>query len=235
MIVLTEVIDALQIGKWIKEQFGLRSNVTAVFMTHAVINDTLSVCNIAATFLKPYLDTLIQQVYLTYHDVGTGSHVPITLHHFKILARLGRPINWSMYHDIESGAEFFFSEDDYLNKQLKSKIKTEVKTETTLLSIPPTSNRASTSNQDKSPAKRRPRRTAAVAIRSYAVPDSDDEDITNEAETTWAMYVDAKKRKVESNLQRWIKELSVLLKEEQRKVRCTRKTPEFPYPDLASY
>jgi hypothetical protein len=48
--VLIGTIDALQVGKWIKEQFGLRSNVTAVFMTHAVINDTLGVRNISVTF-----------------------------------------------------------------------------------------------------------------------------------------------------------------------------------------
>jgi hypothetical protein len=153
--------------------------------------------------------------------------VPITLHHFKILARLGRPIDWPIFHDIKSGAEFFFSEDDYLNKLPKPKIKTEVKTETALISIPTTSNMDSTYNLDKSTGKKRPRRTAAAAIRSYAVPDSDDEDIADEAETTWTMHVDAKKRKVESNLQRWIKELSVLFKEEQRKVGCTSKSYEF--------
>ena len=123
-----------------------------------------------------------------------------------------------MFHDIESGAEFFFTEDDYLNQQSKPKIKTEVKAETALINIPTAAIIDSTSNLDKSTEKKRPRRTAAVAIRSYAVPDSDDEDIADEVENTWAMHVDAKKRKVESNLQRWIKELSVLLKEEQRKV-----------------
>ena len=160
----------------------------------------------------------ISQVYLAYNDVGVASHVPITLQHFKILARLGRLINWSMFHDIEAGAEFLFSEDDYLNKQLKAKVKTEVKAEATQLSIPLASNKASTSKLDKSPGKKRPRRTAAATIRSYVVPDSDDEDIADKTETTWAMHVDAKKRRIESNLQQWIKELTVLLKEEQRKV-----------------
>lgn len=150
--------------------------------------------------------------------MGLASHVPITLHHFKLLARLGRPINWTMFYEIQAGAEFFFSEDDYLNKQPKFKIKTEVKTEAAQLRIPPASNGVLTSKPDKSVPTRRPRRTAAATIRSYVVPDSDDEDIADEAETTWAMHVDAKKRKVETNLQQWIKELSVLLKEEQRKV-----------------
>jgi hypothetical protein len=64
----------------------------------------------------------------------------------------------------------------------------------------------------------RPKRMAAATVRSYAIPDSDDEDIANDEEKTMAMHSNVKKRKVESNLQRWIKELSVLLKEEQRKV-----------------
>jgi hypothetical protein len=156
---------------------------------------------------------------LTYNDLGTTSHVPITLYHFKILARLGRSINWTIIHDIEAGADFFFSEEDYLCKQSKVKVKTEVKTEATQLGIPLASNRPSISKLDMSPGKRRPtRRTASENIRSYVVPDSDDDDIVDEAKTTWVMQVDARKRKVESNLQRWIKELSVLLKEEQRKV-----------------
>src|ERR1700691_4881006 len=50
---LIEVIDELQVGKWIKEQFGLRSHVTAIFMTHAVINDTLGVRNISVAFQTP--------------------------------------------------------------------------------------------------------------------------------------------------------------------------------------
>jgi hypothetical protein len=117
-----------------------------------------------------------------------------------------------MIHDIETGAEFFFSEDDYLRKQAKPKTKADVKTEVTQPSIPPP-NTASTFKLDK-----RPKRMAAT-LRSYVVPDSDDDDITDYAEA-WAIHVYAKKRKVETNLQQWIKELSVLLKEEQRKVGC---------------
>lgn len=171
------------------------------------------------SYLTPHV-----KAYLTYNEGGTTSHVPITLEHFRILARLGKPINWSMIHDIELGAEFFFSEDDYLNKQPKPKVKTEVKTEATQLSVPPASasRRASTSKLEKSSPKKRPRRSAAETVRSYAVPDSDDEDIAGEVdEKDLKVHLNAKKRKVESNLQRWIKELSVLLKEEQRKVcRC---------------
>jgi hypothetical protein len=214
---LTYPVDALQVGKWIKEQFGLRNNVTAVFMTHAVVNDTIG-------------------NYLGYGDAGTYLHVPITLQHFRILARLGRAVSWSMFHDIEYGVEFFFSEEDYLNKQRKSRVKTEVKTEAAQLSLPPSlfpvpasSRRASTSSSSlKADAmgsgKKRPRRTAAATVRSYAVPDSDDDDIANDDEKTVTMHMIVRKRKVESNLQRWIKELSVLLKEEQRKYKDKKKS-----------
>lgn len=213
------VVDSLQVGKWVKEQFGLRSSVTAVFMIHAVINDSLGVRALISSLRT--LSYAMIQAYLPYDDVV--NHVPITLQHFKILARLGRGSCWSMYRDIEKGAEFYFDASDYLNSQPKLKVKTEVKTETTQLAIPSaasSSRRASTSRlpAEKSPSKRRPRRSVATGVRSYAVPDSDDEDIADVEEMTTAMHNIAKRRKIETNLQRWIKELSVLLKEEQRKV-----------------
>jgi hypothetical protein len=58
---------------------------------------------------------------------------------------------------------------------------------------------------------------AAATVRSYAVPDSDDEAIADEADLG-LLAGQAKKKKVESNLQQWIKHLSILLKEEQKKV-----------------
>lgn len=136
-----------------------------------------------------------------------------------------------MFHEIEIGAEFFFSEEDYLNKEPKVKAKTELKTESDQLNIPPltshpapcestsTSRPASASSPKMNIFGKRPRRTAAATVRSYAVPDSDDEEITNDDENANAMHFDPRRKKVESSLQRWIKELSVLLKEEQRKVR----------------
>ncbi|KAF7982917.1 hypothetical protein HWV62_25194 [Athelia sp. TMB] len=207
---LTYPADSLQVGKWIKEQFGLRSPVTAVFMIHAVVNDSLG-------------------AYLPYDDVQ--NHVPITLQHFKLLARLGRGTCWSMYRDIEKGAEFYFDASDYLNSQPMAKVKAEVKTEVAQLAIPPvasSSRKASSSRllAEKNISKRRPRRSVASGIRSYAVPDSDDEDIADVEEMTSAMQSIAKRRKVETNLQRWIKELSVLLKEEQRKYKEKRKRVE---------
>jgi hypothetical protein len=38
-----EHLDPLHVGKWIRSYYGSKSAVTAVFMTHAVINDNCSV------------------------------------------------------------------------------------------------------------------------------------------------------------------------------------------------
>jgi hypothetical protein len=60
-----------------------------------------------------------------------------------------------------------------------------------------------------------------VTVTSYAIPDSDDEAIVEDDDDSAVvvlMTMQANKRKVESNLQRWIKHLTVLLAEEQKKV-----------------
>ena len=63
-----------------------------------------------------------------------------------------------------------------------------------------------------SKSKKRPRRTV-TAVRSYAVPGSDDEAIADGDEMV-------KHRKpVETSLQKWIYHLGELAKEENRKVR----------------
>jgi len=71
---------------------------------------------------------------------------------------------------------------------------------------------------------------AAATVRSYVVPDSDDEAIADEAD--FGLIVgQAKKKKVESNLQRWIKHLSILLKEEQKKVNIAHHLPSTLYTE----
>ena len=66
--------------------------------------------------------------------------------------------------------------------------------------------------------RKRPRRSVATSVKSYVVPDSDDEQIVVDGEDE-SLQRFAKKRRQESNMQRWIKQLAVLYKEEQRKVR----------------
>lgn len=97
------------------------------------------------------------------------------------------------------------------------------------LSTPSINSTPSASNQRlvavASPkAKKRPRRSATSSVKSYAVPDSDDEDIVDGLEGVFlhVAHHHAKKRRSESNLQRWIKHLTLLLKEEQRKVPYSR-------------
>ncbi|KAI9058363.1 hypothetical protein FKP32DRAFT_1597452 [Trametes sanguinea] len=69
--------------------------------------------------------------------------------------------------------------------------------------------------QLQSQAKKRPRRSVASAVKSYAVPDSDDEMIADGRDDLLARF--AKTRREETNLQRWIKHLAIILKEEQKK------------------
>lgn len=57
------------------------------------------------------------------------------------------------------------------------------------------------------------------SVKSYAVPDSDDEEIADGHENVASSTL--KKRRSETNLQMWIKHLTILLKEEQKKVRHT--------------
>jgi hypothetical protein len=127
-----------------------------------------------------------------------------------------------LYHEIERGAEFFFSEEDYLAHQDDVDPKmTRVKIE--LINSGVLSASASTS-RSPSRGRKRPRRAAAATTPSYLVPDSDDEIIAEEdIDFISSSSNFTKKKKVETNLQLWLKHLSILLKDEQRKVRiCHR-------------
>ncbi|KAF8798942.1 hypothetical protein BYT27DRAFT_7202672 [Phlegmacium glaucopus] len=193
--------DPLHVGRWAKSQFGHKSSVIAVFMTHAVINENSNMLH----------------HYLMYADGNQthplGTHVPITFKHFQILARLGRMPNSYLYHEIEIGAEFYMDENEYIAKNDMARIleaKHKVKVEATPNTLP-------SSSPTPAPAanrgKKRPRRSAAVTGRSYAVPGSDDEAIADEDSCFW---IDDQKCK-ETNLEIWIKHLNDLLKSETRK------------------
>jgi hypothetical protein len=167
-----------------------------------------------------------------------------------------------LFAEIEYGAEFFFSEEDYLTTEQvvketmtrrvkgqtmtknskgrrttgKRSGKTRVKAETppTTTLGPPSASVASMSpmtslgslipkkvSASPSKSKKRPRRSVTSTVKSYLVPDSDDESILDEQKPDsmlWAKSKEAGKRKAESNLQRWIKHLTALQKEELKKV-----------------
>jgi hypothetical protein len=123
-----------------------------------------------------------------------------------------------MYHDIEAGAEFFFDEDEYISRDEVGTKSRVVKTEVTSIS---TSSRSRAKSDALSPltaqGKKRPRR-AATTIRSYAVPDSDDDMLDDDSMEFTAQAPEKKPKIEESNLKKWIKHLGNLVKEEQRKV-----------------
>lgn len=73
----TSETDPTPVGNWIKDQFGTRSAITAVFMTHAVLNES--------SILNHYLGRSSE-----HGTKDTAEHVPVTLKHFKLLARLGK-------------------------------------------------------------------------------------------------------------------------------------------------
>jgi hypothetical protein len=106
-----------------------------------------------------------------------------------------------------------------------------VKTETVQGSIPISSSTPCIKAEPSSfRGKKRPRRMAAATITSYAVPDSDDEAIAGEEDVEFSLFgggQERKKKRVETNLQRWIKHLGELLKEEQRKFKEKKKRVEM--------
>ncbi|KAI0754973.1 hypothetical protein C8Q80DRAFT_401725 [Daedaleopsis nitida] len=217
--------DYTQVGTWLQNHYGHLSAVAAVVRIHAVINQNYTVLH-----------------HHTYTPNGPmmTSRVPTTLKQFKILARLGRTPSMGLYDDIEAGTEFYFSEEDYLGQEeLNGTVQTPAKrprrarhpvksepspTPGPSTAGPSTSASASTSTSRQigssstlgSGSRKRPRRSVTSSVKSYVVPDSDDEDILLEGEDD-SLQRFAKRKKAESNMQRWIKQLAVLFKEEQKK------------------
>ncbi|KAI0720494.1 hypothetical protein C8T65DRAFT_633184 [Cerioporus squamosus] len=210
-----------QVGKWLQEHYGQRSAVAAVVRLHAVINQNSEIVNPHSHILQRPSTVRVP--------------APTTLKHFKLLARLGRAPSIWLYDDIETGMEFYFSEEDYLTAEQLSgashsktsanktrRARQAVKSEASPTPGPSTAGpsrlaeSSSSSALDSSSNKKRPRRSVATSAKSYVVPDSDDEDIVIESESE-SLRRFAKKRKAETNMQRWIKQLDILLKEEQRK------------------
>ncbi|KAH9480433.1 hypothetical protein JR316_0007033 [Psilocybe cubensis] len=198
--------DPLHVGKWAKSIFDPKSIVMSIFMTHAIINDN---CNM----LHHYV---MHSDYFGGIPSHSSSHIPVTLKHFQLLARLGRCPNPYLYHSIEAGAPFYVDEKEYISKSDLSQtasFKQRVKSESPQsVSMPP--NSPSSPSTSTSRGRKRPRRSAAVSVRSYAVPDSDDEAI---AEDRLIDDQEDKKAPRESHLQLWIKHLTQLLKVETRK------------------
>ncbi|KIP08106.1 hypothetical protein PHLGIDRAFT_127240 [Phlebiopsis gigantea 11061_1 CR5-6] len=217
---LTYPPDHTPVGRWVRQHYGHRSAVTAIFMIHAVIN----------------VNPMIVQACTS--PSGIDGRVPVTLKHFKILAHLGRAAPHALVDDIESGCKFYFSEEDYLNplelspfplpsKRLRKKKR--VKTEKAPSPVGVASfGVAGPSTPPQTPSaapKKRPRRsTASSEAKKYLVPDSDDELIVDECDKlVYEANCFARKRRAESELQLWVKHLAALLLTEQRKLKEQKK------------
>ncbi|KAH6912697.1 hypothetical protein BKA70DRAFT_1559177 [Coprinopsis sp. MPI-PUGE-AT-0042] len=219
-------LDALPVAKWALSEFGARSRVAASFLTHAIVNENAQV-------LTSYLMKMNEPNFSSFK---IELQVPVTLKHFQILARLGRAPSYHMYHCIEYGAEFHLDENSYISASNPAKglvSPKAVKTEPSSLVLPSRSPSSSSSPSSskvpiKSPSARgrkRPRRLAATTVRSYAVPDSDD-DVTMDFppepdQQGWKVAVGVK-----SSLQSWINYLTELQKQEQKRHKDHKKRLE---------
>lgn len=94
---LTYPPDYTPMGKFIRNLYGVRSGVSAVFMLHAVANGNPMVCcwnfspsDIYWLFIYVTLTQTVQGHAGFAENLSLETRIPVTLKHFKILARLGR-------------------------------------------------------------------------------------------------------------------------------------------------
>ncbi|KAH9980175.1 hypothetical protein BGW80DRAFT_484625 [Lactifluus volemus] len=137
-----------------------------------------------------------------------------------MLARLGRAPHYLLFRAISNGTGFLF-DNDYVKY-----VDVEVKRETPgaesmpsgaikdpMLSIGPSP--SSSAALSAARTRKRLHRSAAATVKSYALPDSDDDNPTHAiSEVSWRRIGTSI---VESNLQLWIKHLTALHKDETKK------------------
>ncbi|QRV92374.1 F-box-like domain protein [Ceratobasidium sp. AG-Ba] len=198
----------------ILEHFKSDSRAAAIMMTHCVING----------------NGLAVQQYIE-------ENVPITLFHFKVLARLGRQPCRSFWQKVDSQA-FYFSEDDYLPPETIKPPSSDKMSINTLCNPDPTKPErfqtpdTTIGSEEGFSSSGRPRRQAASATRSYKIPTESDEEAIEETEHLFPAAVKSRgKGKGKSNiterspafqsestsLHLWTKHLGLLLKEEEKK------------------
>lgn len=135
-----------------------------------------------------------------------------------------------MWASIELGAEFYFDEDDYLSESAKA-VRQAAKNPT--VKVEPLLGPSAGSSLK---GRKRPRRSAAVAVLSYAVSSSDDENLNGERSRQMRHDTRNKVRQ-ETKLQLWIKHLSLLLKAETKKVSHSASVPRsiFKLDDYSTW
>ena len=131
--------------------------------------------------------------------------------------------NYQLFRAIRDGAEFFLSDNDYL-KYPDVEVKREtpgaealpseaIRNSALLMSHVSTTSSSITGNTTRT--RKRLHRSAAATVKSYALPDSDEESLTRGISEASRHRV----RNHDSDLQLWIKHLSALQKDETKKVR----------------
>ncbi|TRM60670.1 hypothetical protein BD626DRAFT_435548 [Schizophyllum amplum] len=207
------------VPEWVKTTFGYRSGAAAICLTHAILNGHSH----AISAMLPGMDMLTAPAKRVLPD-----RVPITFEHFQMLARLGRAPHCYMFNEIEKGAEFYHSANDYLATDSKSTAKSSSSSRTS-------SRRQSAPVPRQKPTLKRPRRSAAKAVVSYAVPDSDEDD-KMEGNDDKPVKAEAVKGPEESYLEKWVKNLSDLLRAEERNHKALKRAwdaghdPGIPAP-----
>ncbi|KAG6837627.1 hypothetical protein H0H93_006148 [Arthromyces matolae] len=193
--------DTIPVGHWIKQTFGPRNHITAIFMTHAVVNN----CN---NILDHFLSAFGRL------RNSPSANVPITFEHFKLLAHLGRTPNYRLFIEISKGCDFYLDEEDYLRDETDA---TRIKIESSPTVLPKAGASSEPGSPSASRGRKRPRRSATT-IASYAIPDSDDESAPDTK-----VEVSNKFKTKAINLQKWVYHLGELLKEEVRKHKESKK------------
>jgi hypothetical protein len=141
-----------------------------------------------------------------------------------------RDQNYQLFRAIRDGAEFFLSDNDYL-KYPDVEVKRETPSaeavpsseairDSALLSMSIVSTPSAASIITSSTARTRKRlhRSAAATVKSYALPDSDEDSSTRGISE--ASRHKARAHTTDSDMQLWIKHLSALQKDETKKVCC---------------
>ncbi|KAK2465335.1 hypothetical protein APHAL10511_002689 [Amanita phalloides] len=199
----------LDVGNWIKKHLGAKNVAAAVFMTHAVINGN---------------ESLMHQ-FLTQTDLSV-SYVPVTLEQFRILARLGKAPSFKLIRSIEMGAKFYRDMFDYLSigeQTSKSRVKGD------MVNVnPPSTSCSNASIRFPMKIKKRPRRSAATAVHSYVVPDSDEDTMLCDKakEKTIVVSSQTAEQTKDIHLRQWMSSLNELLRSEKSKYNAKKRRLE---------
>jgi hypothetical protein len=114
------------------------------------------------------------------------------------------------------GAKFYRDEFDYLSADERS-LKDQIKGEAINITLPSTSC-SNIPARSLTKGRKRPRRSAAAAVQSYIVPDSDEDAMSCDKVQGKTAILTVGQTK-DGHLRQWMSHLNDLLRSEQRKVR----------------